>query len=169
MLVGCGGSCPRPEGATEEARETASRDPEPHEEAEPEHAEEEKKAEPEEESTARAEPAKGPESKAEEKPDPQFPEHASVSQAIAAIPRGAERANIDAETLSIPLQEESLYAPCNLGTQHFKIKVAVWDGRAVGVDVVTANKKLAECLDRQVRSVVWRDKVKSLNTVEYSL
>ncbi len=45
----------------------------------------------------------------------------------------------------------------------------MWGGHAVGVDVTTSNKKLAECIDKQVRSIAWPDKVRSLNTVEYSL
>ena len=102
-------------------------------------------------------------------PEPAFPEHASVAQAIAAVPRGGERANLDPETLGEPLQDEALYAPCKVGGQHFKLKVAVWNGHAVGVDVATPNRKLAECIDERVRGVTWRDKVPSLNTIEYSM
>jgi len=44
----------------------------------------------------------------------------------------------------------------------------VWNGEAVGVDVTTPNKTLAACIDKRVRAVEWRHKVRSLNTVEYS-
>jgi len=107
--------------------------------------------------------------KAEEGADVKFPEGASVAEAVAAVPKGTQRANLDTETLAEPLQEQKLWAPCNVGAQHFKVKVAVWNGRAVGVDVTTSNKALASCVEKQVRSVEWRDKVRSLNSVEYSM
>ncbi|HEX4339302.1 MAG TPA: hypothetical protein VH062_25520 [Polyangiaceae bacterium] len=100
--------------------------------------------------------------------DPTFPEGASVDQATAAVPKGAARSNIDADRLAEPLQQESVYEPCKVGTQHFKVRVAVWAGQAVGVDVTTSNKKLAACIDKQIRSITWPDKVHSLNTVEFS-
>jgi hypothetical protein len=92
-----------------------------------------------------------------------------VSQAIAAVPRGGQRANIDPDVLGAPLQNLSLYEPCKTGSQHFKLKIAVWNGRAVGVDVSSSNKRLAECVKKQVRTVEWPDKVRSLNTVEFTL
>jgi hypothetical protein len=100
---------------------------------------------------------------------PAFPENASVAQAIAAVPKGTQRSNIDPETLAEPLNKPELYAPCKAGSQHFKLKVAVWNGKAVGMDVTSSNKALAECVKKQVWSIEWRDKVKSLNTVEYSM
>jgi hypothetical protein len=39
----------------------------------------------------------------------------------------------------------------------------------VGVDVTTSNKALASCVEKQVRAIEWRDKVRSLNSVEYSM
>lgn len=101
--------------------------------------------------------------------DVTFSEHASVAEAIAAVPKGTQRANIDSETLGMALQSDAWLSPCNVGSQHFKLRVAVWNGRAVGVDVTTPNKALAACLDKQVRGIEWRDKVRSLNTVDYSL
>lgn len=92
-----------------------------------------------------------------------------MSQAIAAVPTGTTRANIDQETLGEPLESEAVYAPCNVGAQHFKLRVAVWNGEAVGVDVTTPNKALAACIDKRVRALEWRHKVRSLNTVEYSM
>ncbi len=83
--------------------------------------------------------------------------------------RTTARANIDPERLAEPLQQASLYEPCKAGAQHFKVRIAVWNGRAVGVDVTTASKPLAACIDKQIRSVQWPDKVRSLNTVEYSM
>jgi len=105
----------------------------------------------------------------EDAPEPKFPENATVSEAIAAIHRGGQRANMEQEVLGEPLQNPALYEPCKVGSQHFKLKVAVWGGRAVGVDVDTPNKNLAACIAKQVRTVEWRDKVRSLNTVEFSM
>jgi hypothetical protein len=101
--------------------------------------------------------------------NPTFPENASVAQAIAAVPTGTTRANIDPETLGMPLQSEALYEPCKVGAQHFKVRVAVWNGHAVGVDVTAPNTALAACIDKRVRGIEWRDKVRSLNTVDYSM
>jgi hypothetical protein len=176
-VVGCGGSCPCscPRTADEASASSGTvTAPEPKEtEAEPggaasEH--EEPPAAPKEAKTDEAPaPDKNAESKADAAPEPQFPDHASVSQAISAIPRGSARANIDPDALAEPLQNQSVYEPCKVGAQHFKVKVAVWDGKAVGVDVATPNKKLAECIDSQIRAIEWRQRVRSLNTVEYSL
>ncbi|HTM45522.1 MAG TPA: hypothetical protein VL137_11235 [Polyangiaceae bacterium] len=106
---------------------------------------------------------------AEQKPEPAFTEGMSVSEAINAVPKGTEYLSLDPETLGRPLADLSLYKPCNLTpAQHFKLRVAVWDGKAVGIDVTSANKKLAECVRQQVSQVQWHDKVKSINTVDYS-
>lgn len=104
-----------------------------------------------------------------EAPEPQFPENATVSQAIAAVPQGTERLNIEPDVLGQPLQDPKVYEPCKVGTQHFKIKVAVWEGKAVGIDVDVKNPKLADCIKQQIRGIEWQDKVKSLNTVEYAM
>jgi len=84
------------------------------------------------------------------------------------VPKGTARANLDADRLAEPLQQESVYEPCKVGSQHFKVRVAVWAGKPVGVDVMTPNKALAQCVDKQVRALTWPDKVHSLNTVEFS-
>lgn len=112
------------------------------------------------------------ESKPAEKPaapEPVFKEGGSVDEAIQAVPQGAERVNLDQEALGKPLQDMELYEPCKPGSARFKVRVAVWDGRAVGLDVDTTpkNPKLTECIKERIRSVTWPDKVKSLNTVEY--
>ena len=86
---------------------------------------------------------------------------------MAAVPKGTPRANIDPDRLAEPLQQTSVYEPCKVGSQHFSVRVAVWAGQAVGVDVTTPNKKLADCIDKQVRALKWPDKVRSLNTVEF--
>jgi len=102
---------------------------------------------------------------------PEFKEGMSVSDAMNAVPAGTTRVNIDQETLGQPLNKPELYAPCKLGAnQHFKVTVAVWNGKAVGVDIETkpANKNAEACVDKQIRSITWQDKVPSLNTVEYS-
>lgn len=102
--------------------------------------------------------------------DPEFTENMSVNDAIKAVPHDADRLEIEADRLAEPLAEEGLYEPCKLGDGHFKARVAVWNGRAVGVDIETQpqNPQLARCLDEQIRKTKWADKVRSLNTVEYS-
>lgn len=107
----------------------------------------------------------------EEVAEPTFTPDMSVEDAIKAIPQSAERMNVDQETLSKPLQEESLYAPCKPGTSHFTFRIAVWRGKAVAIDMTTTpkNPKLAECLKGRIRELTWPAKVPSLNTVEYSM
>lgn len=103
--------------------------------------------------------------------EPQFTENMSVDEATKAVPRGTDRANIDPEDLGKPLQNADVYAPCKPGTARVKLRVAVWDGRAVGVDVTSTpkNDKLAECIKGRIRELKWDAKVRSLNTIEYQL
>ncbi len=109
--------------------------------------------------------------KKEEVPEPNFTPDMSVEDAIKAIPAASERLNVDQETLSKPLTEESLYEPCKPGSTHFKLRVAVWRGKAVAIDLTTTPKspKLAECLKGRIREITWPAKVPSLNIVEYSM
>lgn len=102
--------------------------------------------------------------------EPEFTDSMSVNEAINAVPADSERLNIEQDVLAEPLQQAELYEPCKLGAGHFKARVAVWNGRAVGVDVETQpnNPKLAKCIDQQIPQVKWSEKVRSLNTVEYS-
>jgi len=106
----------------------------------------------------------------EDVPEPTFTADMSVDDAINAT-KGTERMNVDQETMSKPLQEEALYAPCKPGTAHFKFRVAVWRGKAVAIDMTTTpkNPKLAECIKGRIREITWPAKVPSLNTVEYSM
>jgi hypothetical protein len=102
--------------------------------------------------------------------EPQFSDGMSVADAIKAVPQGSERANIDQETLSKPIQEFAVYEPCKPGSEHIKMKIAVWDGKAVGLDVSATpkNDKLVACIKEQIKALSWKAHVKSLNTVEYS-
>jgi hypothetical protein len=103
--------------------------------------------------------------------EPEFKEGMSVNDAINAVPAGTPGERIDPETLSIPLKDSALYQPCKLtASQHFTLNVAVWDGRAVGLDIKTQpnNPTLEACLRQQVSQIVWRDRAKGINTVEYS-
>jgi len=114
-----------------------------------------------------------PEPKPEPKPaapEPQFTDGMSVADAIKVVPIGSERANIDQETLSMPIKDFALYEPCKPGSEHIKMKIAVWDGKAVGLDVASTpkNDKLTACIKQQIKTVTWKAHVKSLNTVEYS-
>lgn len=122
-------------------------------------------------------PAEGEEAPSEEPnpeasaAEPEFKEGMSVDEAINAVPQGTPRVNVEQEALSQPLLDVKLYEPCKLKpNSHFKLRVAIWDGRAVGIDVETQpkNEQLADCVKQQVRQVQWKDKVKSLNTVEFA-
>lgn len=101
--------------------------------------------------------------------EPAFTPDMSVEQAQAAVPVGTERQNIEQEALGRPLQEPGVFDSCKLGTAKFKVRVAVWNGKAVGIDLETTpkNPSLAECLKARVRELTWPDKVRSLNTVEF--
>lgn len=103
--------------------------------------------------------------------EPQFTEGMSVDEATKAVPSGIERRNLDQETLGKPLQDVALYEPCKPRSARVKIKVAVWDGRAVGIDVTSApkNEKLTSCIKQRIAELKWDAKVKSLNTIEFQL
>lgn|SRR4051812_7528618 len=113
------------------------------------------------------EPQKAPK---EEVVEPTFTADMSVDDAIKAA-QSTERLNVDQETLSKPLEEPTLYEPCKPGQTHFTLRVAVWRGKAVAIDLTTTpkNPKLAECLKGRIRELTWPAKVPSLNTVEYSM
>jgi hypothetical protein len=103
--------------------------------------------------------------------EPKFEPGMSVEAAMAAVPSTVERLDIEQEALAAPLLEPSLYEPCSLRpSDRFTIRVAIWQGKAVGLDLTTKpkNDKLAECLRAQLLALEWPDKVASLNTVEYS-
>ncbi len=103
------------------------------------------------------------------KGEPVFEEGMSVEQAMDAA-RGTERLNIEQEALGSPLTRPELYEPCKLNAgDHFDLRVAVWEGRAVGIDLEMKDAKKKACLIEQIKQIRWRDKVKSLNTVEYSM
>lgn len=108
--------------------------------------------------------------KASDVPAPEFKENGSVLDAINAVPQGTPRLNIEQEALGLPLNHPELYEPCKPGSAHFKAKVAIWDGKAVGLDLTTTpkNSKFAACVAERIRSLTWPDKVKSLNIVEYT-
>jgi hypothetical protein len=153
LASGCGGSTPPPEEPTNTV-ESPTEAPPP-EEAKPD-------AESKEDEAPKEKPGANV-------PDPEFKENGSVDDAIKAVPQGTPRLNIETEALSKPLMDIKLYEPCKLGSAHFKMKVAVWNGKAVGIDLTTTpnNPKLADCIKGRIREVTWEDKVKSLNTVEY--
>lgn len=102
--------------------------------------------------------------------EPEFKEGMSVDEAIDAVPQGTPRVNVDQEALGRPLMDSGLFKPCALSpAQHFRVKVAVWEGKAVGIDVVATpkNDKAVSCIKDRIKTITWKDKVKSLNTVEY--
>ncbi|HEY4103056.1 MAG TPA: hypothetical protein VGM44_04160 [Polyangiaceae bacterium] len=154
-LAACGGSTPPAENPTAETSNEVTPPP----------------PAPSTEDTATKPDAESTPPKKEDVPEPNFTPDMTVEQAIKAIPQGTERVNVDQETLSKPLQDEGLYEPCKPGSTHFTVKIAVWRGKAVAIDLNTTpkNPKLVECLKGRIRDLTWSVKVPSLNTVEYSM
>lgn len=153
--IACAGTQKEPEGP-----ETAESDPEPWAAIAPKEA-----------PAAKPVDSSGSEPGEESTSEPEFRPGMTVTEATNAVPPSAERLNIEQERLAEPLMEPKLYEPCALqGHHHFSVRVAVWDGKAVGLDINTKpqDEKLATCLRRQIEAVEWEDKAKSLNTVEYS-
>jgi|SRR6478609_6716232 len=153
LLWGCGGSATPAEAPVAEAEAPSVEAPEP---AKTDAPSDEAKPEPKPEKPSAAEPI--------------FTDGMSVAEAVKAVPQGAERANIDQETLSKPIQDFALYEPCKPGTTHLQLKIAVWDGKAVGIDVTASpkNDKLVACVKDRIKGLKWQAHVKSLNTVDYS-
>ena len=104
-------------------------------------------------------------------PEPIFTDDMSVAEAEKAVPPGVERRNIDQETLGKPLQDLAVYEPCKPGSARVKIRVTVWNGKAVGLDVTSTpkNDKLTGCIKERIRGLTWEAKVRSLNTIEFQL
>jgi hypothetical protein len=109
--------------------------------------------------------------KKDDVPEPTFTPDMTVEEAIKAIPQGTERLNVDQETLSKPLEDGAVFESCKAGSTHFKMRIAVWRGKAVAIDLTTTpkNPKLTECLKGKIRDLNWSAKVPSLNTVEYAM
>jgi hypothetical protein len=115
-------------------------------------------------------PAPAPEPAAATTPPPsapkiEFPPHATVEQAIQAIPQGMPRLNMSNDLLQAPLLDLKRYDKCKVPrSTKVSMNVAVYDGVAVGVTVTTKpkNAKIEDCLDTVVRGMSW-DKVPSLN------
>jgi hypothetical protein len=99
-----------------------------------------------------------------------FPPHATVEQAIKAIPQGQPRMNMADDALRAPLLDLKRYDKCKVPrSTKVTMNVAVYDGAAVGADISSKpkNAKIEECVDEIVRGMTW-SKVPSLNTVNAS-
>jgi hypothetical protein len=69
-------------------------------------------------------------------PDPTFTPDMTVDQAIAAVPSGIERMNIEQDALGQPLQQPGVFDACKPGSAHFKVKVAIWNGKVRSLNTV---------------------------------
>jgi hypothetical protein len=97
----------------------------------------------------------------------EFPPHATVDQAIKAVPQGQARMNMADDALRAPLLDLKRYDQCKVPrSTKVTMTVAVYDGAAVGADIASKpkNAKIEECVDQVVRGMTW-PKVPSLNTV----
>lgn len=102
-----------------------------------------------------------------EPPKIDFPAHATVDQAIKAVPQGLPRMNMSDDALRAPLLDLKHYDKCKIPrSTKIAMTVAVFDGQAVGADITSKpkNAKIEECVDSVVRGMTW-NKVPSLNTV----
>jgi len=109
--------------------------------------------------------------KSKEAAEPEFKEGMSVDEAINAVPQGTPRIGIEPEELAAPLKDPKVYEPCKpAASAHWTIRVAIWDGKAVGLDITTqpVNKRLSECIAEEIKKITWKEKAPSLNTVEYA-
>jgi hypothetical protein len=159
--VACGGSQERP-GVPPPAEEGPEEESDESWETEPDRT----SSEPEEESGS--EPS---ESASEAPKEPVFTEGMSVNDAIAAVPSHYEFIGMEQEVLAKPLVDVATYKECNVNqSTHFTVRIAVWNGKVVGADVsAKGNKKLEQCIDGVVRKLEYKEKVESINTVEFSL
>ncbi|MET0594517.1 MAG: hypothetical protein ABW133_17585, partial [Polyangiaceae bacterium] len=84
----------------------------------------------------------------------EFPAHATVDQAIKAIPQGQPRINMADEALRAPLLDLKRYDKCKVPrSTKVSMTIAVYDGAAVGADITSKpkNAKIEECVDGVVR------------------
>jgi hypothetical protein len=162
LVVACGGSEPEPgvpppapEGPEEAPDRSWDTGGPTQTSAEPDASEDEHKSEPE----------------ADERKAPEFTDGMSVNDAIAAVPSHYEYIGMEQEVLAKPLMNTDTYKGCNVNqSTHFSVRIAVWNGKVVGADVsAKGNKKLAACIDSAVRKIEYKEKVESINTVEYSM
>ncbi len=116
-----------------------------------------------------AEPAEESASTPEAKKKPVFTDGMGVEDAISAVPSDYEYIGIDQEVLAKPLTQLDTYKECKVKpSDKFKVRIAVWDGKVVGANVTSSNKALAQCIDGVVRRIEYKDKVESINAVEYA-
>ena len=103
-----------------------------------------------------------------EKKKPEFEDGMSVQQAIAAVPSYYEYIGIDQDVLAKPLSNPDTYKPCKLTpAHHFTVKVAIWDGKTVGLDI-DAPPAIKDCIAQQIKAIQWPEPVESINTIDYS-
>lgn len=156
VVSGCGGSTSEPRYPTEPSAKEEAADPGWETE------------DPSEQSTE-PEPPSDPEPPSGERKKPEFTDGMTVDQAIAAVPEDYEYVGLDQDVLAKPLTQIDTYQECKVKqSDKFKVRIAVWDGKVVGANVTSNNKALAQCIDTVVRRLEYKDRVESINTVEYS-
>jgi hypothetical protein len=166
VAFGCGGTTPPPTDPTAEASASESSSA-----STPEGSKADTRSKSEPAPKTGSETAEPPPSlgRTEAKPI-QFPPKASVDDAINAVPQGLPRVNMADDAIQRPLTNIKQYDACKVPrSMRVTIRVAVYDGAAVGVDVSTKpkNQKMESCIDELVRRLSW-EKVPSLNTVMFN-
>ena len=113
--------------------------------------------------------AEGAGAEEEQAKKPEFTEGMTVEEAISAVPSHYDYIGLDQDVLAKPLVQIETYKECNIKqSDKFTVRIAIWDGKVVGADVKSPNQTLQQCIDRVVRQLEYKDRVESINTVEYS-
>jgi len=161
LSSGCGGSSPEPQYPEEAVSGEEASDPTW--ETGDEYSADSEQAPADDAATASPATGEG------ERKEPVFTEGMTVEQAIGAVPSHYDYIGLDQDVLAKPLTQIETYKECNVKqSDKFTVRIAVWDGKVVGADVKSPNQALQQCIDRVVRQLEYKDKVESINTVEYT-
>lgn len=102
---------------------------------------------------------------------PTFEPGMSVDEATNAAPFALNAAEVDVAELEKPLMSSGIGSACSIpSSQKYKMKVAVYEGRAVGIDVSTtpASDAKEACIREQIEAITWDVQEESINLVELS-
>ena len=102
--------------------------------------------------------------------EPLFRDGMTIEEARAVVPPDTAFIRIEPEALTVPLQGEDIFAQCELkSSQKFTAHLGIWDGRAVAIELQGLPEgETRECVLRELRTLEWRDRVKSFNDIKYS-
>ncbi len=102
--------------------------------------------------------------------EPEFTGSMSQNEALNAA-QGASDEHVPEDLFTGQLNPE-VFAECKVpGNVKVTLKLAVWDGRTVGVTVKVTpkNKKIETCLDSVARKIEWKEKAKSITPFSWGM